>query len=75
MIDFANPETLSQAVWVMAVGYIIIIIYEVYTLYLNKKQADIGKKVDKTNQHLNDINITLRQLHLELQEGKHGSKD
>ncbi len=57
MIDLTSQEALGNALWVMIAGYVVVIAYSVYMLYLGKKQADVSKKIDDTNKLLLRNNV------------------
>lgn len=55
MIDITSKEGLGISLWIMLAGYGLTLIYTAYSLYLNKKQADVSTKIDKTNELLEKI--------------------
>ena len=52
-------ETLGNYMWFSVIYAIVILVYSLYVLYLNKKQADVSKKIDATN-------ILLAKIHDEV---------
>lgn len=47
-----NEATLTGTVWFTFIYAGVVLVYSIYQLYLNKKQADVKKEIELTNKIL-----------------------